>query len=40
MRHFEELNQLAEQAGMQLKEDYEMPANNRILVWQKSAANE
>lgn len=35
IRDFDDLNQLAEKAGMKLKNDYEMPANNRILVWQK-----
>lgn len=35
VRNFEDLNQLAEKAGMNLKHDYEMPANNRILCWQK-----
>ncbi|MCH9645567.1 MAG: DUF938 domain-containing protein [Proteobacteria bacterium] len=36
IRDFEALNQLAEQAGLTLIDDYEMPANNRILVWKKS----
>jgi SAM-dependent methyltransferase len=36
IRDFEELNRLAEEAGLALKEDYEMPANNRILVWLKA----
>lgn len=35
IRDFEALNALAEQAGMTLLEDYPMPANNRILVWQQ-----
>jgi cyclopropane fatty-acyl-phospholipid synthase-like methyltransferase len=35
IRDFEALNRLAENAGMVLKEDYEMPANNRTLVWKK-----
>lgn len=35
IKDFETLNELAEQAGMQLIQDYEMPANNRILHWQK-----
>jgi len=35
IRDFEAVNQLAEQAGMKLIEDYEMPSNNRILVWEK-----
>lgn len=36
IRHFEEVNQMASEAGMQLREDFAMPANNRILYWQKS----
>ena len=35
VRNFEDLNLLAENVSLQLKEDYEMPANNRILVWKK-----
>ena len=35
IRHFEDLQQLAEDNGMTLHADYEMPANNRILVWRK-----
>ncbi len=35
IRHFEDLNTLAEAAGMALVEDYPMPANNRTLVWRK-----
>jgi len=35
IRDFEELNSLAENQGLNFKEDVEMPANNRILVWQK-----
>jgi cyclopropane fatty-acyl-phospholipid synthase-like methyltransferase len=35
IRHFEDLNALAERAGMVLGNDYAMPANNRILVWRK-----
>lgn len=35
VRDFEALDQLAEQAGMELDDDIEMPANNRILVWKK-----
>ncbi|WPE17180.1 DUF938 domain-containing protein [Candidatus Thioglobus autotrophicus] len=36
IRDFEALNELAEKAELILINDYEMPANNRILVWQKS----
>jgi len=35
IRNFEDLEQLAKQAGMVLKNDYEMPVNNRILYWEK-----
>lgn len=37
VRDFEALEELAGNAGLVLKSDYEMPANNRILVWTKSA---
>jgi len=37
IRDFEAINQLAEDAGMSLLEDLEMPANNRILVWIKNS---
>lgn len=35
IRSFEDLNLLAAKAGMELQADYEMPVNNRILVWRK-----
>lgn len=35
IKHFETLLQLAEANQMELLRDVEMPANNRILVWQK-----
>ncbi len=35
IREFEKLNILAYENNMILKHDYEMPANNRILVWVK-----
>ena len=35
VRDFEALQALAETAGLRLKKDYEMPANNRTLVWSK-----
>lgn len=35
IKDFETLQALAEQAGMTLKKDYAMPANNRTLVWSK-----
>jgi len=34
--HFEDLISMAADAGLTLLDDYEMPANNRILVWQKN----
>ncbi len=37
VRDFEALQKLAGKAGLVLKADYEMPANNRILVWSKSS---
>jgi hypothetical protein len=33
IRDFEAVNELAENAGLVLKSDNEMPANNRLLVW-------
>lgn len=35
IRDFEALNRLAEDNGLSLLNDYEMPVNNRLLVWQK-----
>ena len=35
IKNFEDLNKLADQVGLQLIGDYEMPANNRILHWRK-----
>lgn len=35
VRDFEALNALAAQQGMALRQDIEMPINNRILVWQR-----
>lgn len=34
IRDFEAVNQLAQDAGLSLLADHEMPANNRLLVWQ------
>ena len=36
IKHFETIQKLAEKNAMSLVKDIEMPANNRILVWQKS----
>jgi cyclopropane fatty-acyl-phospholipid synthase-like methyltransferase len=35
IKNFEDLDKLAAQAGMILQNDYGMPANNRILYWEK-----
>ncbi|MDH5710911.1 MAG: class I SAM-dependent methyltransferase [Gammaproteobacteria bacterium] len=35
IKHFEELNHLAALSNMHLTNDFEMPANNRILHWVK-----
>ena len=35
IRNFEDLDALANQAGMWIMGDYEMPANNRLLCWEK-----
>jgi hypothetical protein len=36
IRDFEAVNQLAQDAGLELQEDNAMPANNRLLVWRKT----
>lgn len=33
IRNFEDLDQMASSIGLQLVKDYEMPANNRTLIW-------
>ena len=35
IRNFEDLDRLADDAGMELHGDFEMPANNRTLCWRK-----
>jgi len=35
IRNFEDIDKLAQQAGLMLQNDFSMPANNRILCWQK-----
>jgi cyclopropane fatty-acyl-phospholipid synthase-like methyltransferase len=35
IRDFEAVDELAREAGLILEKDYEMPANNRMLVWSK-----
>lgn len=37
IRDFEKIAELARNGGLQLIEDNAMPANNRLLVWQKKA---
>lgn len=37
VRDFEALQELAGKAGLVLRKDYEMPANNRTLVWSKTS---
>lgn len=37
IRDFEGIRELARQAGLSLQSDNTMPANNRLLVWQKQA---
>lgn len=36
IRDFEAVDQLAQQAGMVLQQDYSMPTNNRLLCWRKT----
>jgi len=38
IRDFEKLDALANKAGLTLNNDYEMPANNRILAWHKQVS--
>jgi cyclopropane fatty-acyl-phospholipid synthase-like methyltransferase len=40
IRGFEDVDRLARQAGMVLREDFAMPANNRLLFWQKQKTGE
>jgi len=35
IRNFEDVDQLANENSLRLHKDYSMPANNRILCWQK-----
>lgn len=37
IRHFESVDELARAAGFTLRSDNEMPANNRLLVWQRTS---
>ena len=36
IRDVHKINQLAEDVGLQLHDDHMMPANNRLLIWQKT----
>tara|TARA_R110002110_G_scaffold205066_7_gene417012 strand:- start:142261 stop:142857 length:597 start_codon:yes stop_codon:yes gene_type:complete len=36
IRHFEAIDELAGQAGFELQSDHPMPANNRLLIWERS----
>ena len=36
IREFHDINRLANNAGLALKEDNLMPANNQLIVWQKT----
>lgn len=36
IKDFTVINDLAQKSGLKLQADYEMPANNRILFWQKN----
>ena len=40
IRDFERLDQQGRASGLNLEADYEMPANNRLLVWRKVQAKE
>jgi len=37
IRNFEDVNTLASEEGLFLSADHAMPANNQLLIWQKSA---
>jgi hypothetical protein len=36
IRDFHDINRLALEAGLVLLDDYAMPANNRLFVWEKT----
>ena len=38
IRDFEWINTLAQRAGLRLKQDLSMPANNQLLVWVKHSS--
>jgi hypothetical protein len=37
LRNVEDLVELASASGLSLKQDYAMPVNNRLLVWQSAS---
>lgn len=39
IRHFEEVDELAAAAGFSLQGDNALPANNRLVIWQKTGAS-
>ncbi len=39
IRHFESVDELAKAAGFTLRADNAMPANNRLLVWQRTSVD-
>ena len=39
IRNFEDVEQLANAAGLRLRHDYAMPANNRLICWIKQPAS-
>ena len=39
IRNFEDIEEIANASGLYLQNDYEMPANNRILCWKKIINN-
>lgn len=40
IKHFEVVNKIAEHSGLKLIDDIAMPANNRILIWQRETLSE
>lgn len=40
IKHFEAINEIAEQSGLKLVDDIAMPANNRTLIWQLETLSE
>jgi len=39
LRNFEDLQRLAESQGLSFHKQYDLPANNKILVWQQTKGN-